>query len=75
VTPEQFDETLRQFLRREPFEPFVVERLDGTVVEVKIPKLAFGGGVAGFISEEDGIVSFDHDQVRTIRPANQKAAS
>jgi hypothetical protein len=75
MTPEQFDETLRQFLRREPFEPFVVERLDGTLVEVKIPKLAFGGGVAGFITEEDGIVNFHYDDVRTIRLANQKAAS
>jgi hypothetical protein len=74
MTPEQFDETLRQYIRRTPFEPFVVEKLDGTVVEIKAPQLAFGGGVAGLITEEDELVNFHYDDVRSIRFANHKAA-
>ncbi len=29
---QQFEDTLRQFLRREPFQPFVVELLDGRMI-------------------------------------------
>ena len=69
MTPETFDQTLRQFIKRKPFEPFVVELKDGRVFTFQQPWLSFGGGVAGFLSEEDGLVDFGYTDVLAIRAA------
>jgi hypothetical protein len=74
MTPEQFDQTLRQFIRREPFQPFVVELIDGRRFEFERPEVGFGGGTAGFISDTDGLVGFSFDQVREVRLLTHEAA-
>jgi hypothetical protein len=69
---QQFEDTLRQFLRREPFQPFVVELLDGGIVEVDHPRIAFGGGAASYLTQEHDLVEFACEDVRAIRlPAHE----
>lgn len=70
MTAEQFDQTLREYVRREPFQPFIVELDDGLVVEIDRPAVAFAGGVAGFLSDTHGLVGFSYDQVRRFAPGN-----
>ncbi len=40
---ELFQQTLRSFLQREPFLPFVVELRDGRKIAVDEPTVAFAG--------------------------------
>jgi hypothetical protein len=47
---ERFEQVLRQYLRREPFQPFVVELLDGRVVMINDPRVVMGGGAASFFT-------------------------
>jgi hypothetical protein len=75
MKPEQFENTLRQFLRREPFEPFVVELLDGRIIEVTRPGVVMGGGGASFFTPDYNLVEFSCEQVRAIRQAVSGAAS
>jgi hypothetical protein len=63
MTPELFDQTLRERTVREPFRPFVVELKDGTRIQVRHPAVAFGGGAAGFIDEEGALVGFSWREV------------
>jgi hypothetical protein len=72
---EQFERTLRQSLRREPFEPFIVELIDGRVIRFDRPKLALGGGGASFLTPNYELVEFACEEVRAIYPAVQGAAS
>ncbi len=72
---EQFEDTLRTFLRREPFEPFVVELVDGRTVEVDEPGVAFAGGAASFLTPAYELIEFTFDDVREIRHAKHGAAS
>jgi hypothetical protein len=65
---EQFEETLRQLLRREPFQPFVVEMVDGRVLAVD-QKVVFGGGAASFITPSYELVEFACEDVKELRPA------
>ncbi len=66
---EEFEETLRELLRREPFQPFVVELVDGRVIAVDEPKLAFCGGAASFFTPSYDLVEFACEEVQAIRPA------
>jgi hypothetical protein len=66
MTAEEFDQTMRSFVKRRPFFPFVVELLNGERIVVPFPEVGFGGGVAGFRSDEDGLVDFAHHEVRSI---------
>jgi hypothetical protein len=50
MTEEEFDQTLRSFVKRRPFLPFVVELLDGQRIVIRNRHVAFGGGAAGFLS-------------------------
>jgi hypothetical protein len=75
MTPEQFDQTLRQFKHREPFEPFVVELLDGRAIEIVRPNIAFNEGFASFFTPDSELVNFACEEVREIRPAAQGVAS
>jgi hypothetical protein len=65
---EQFEETLLQLIRRRPFEPFVVELLDGRVIEITSPKVVGGGG-ATFIRDDFDLVDVVCEEVRAIRAA------
>jgi hypothetical protein len=70
-----FDSTILRLLRQEPFHPFVVELNDGRLIEITHPRIAVGGGGAGFISPEGELVDFNCEDVRTIRPLVPGAAS
>jgi hypothetical protein len=64
IDPNQFDETLRRTLNREPFAPFWVQLDDGQKIRIRQPVLAYGDGGASFIDPDDGaLVSFYHDHV------------
>lgn len=61
LDPNEFDETLRQWLRKDTFVPFVVELDDGQRIVIRQPVLAFGGGWASFIDADDGaLVGFSY---------------
>jgi hypothetical protein len=64
---EQFEETLRKLLRREPFQPFVVELLDGRVLTVNQPQVVFGGGSATYFTPNYDLVEFACEDVQAIR--------
>ena len=72
---EPFEQTLLQFIRRRPFEPFVVELLDGRVIEIPAPKVIVGGGGATFVGDDFDLVDFVCEEVRAIRPAVPGATS
>jgi undecaprenyl-diphosphatase len=71
MNAEQFEQTLRQFLRREPFQPFVVELIDGRVIPIEDPKVVIGGGAAAFLTP-DALVEFVCEDVQAIRPVVKK---
>jgi len=66
MSEEQFTNTLRELTQRKPFIPFVVEMLDGRRLIIDQPAVGFGGGVAGFISDEEGFVDFSCGEVRAM---------
>lgn len=67
MNQQEFEAGLRKHLHREPFEPFVVELLDGRLVEVTQRSLAFGGGAATYGTATGDLVFFDCEEVREIR--------
>jgi hypothetical protein len=67
MTAEQFETTILSLLRHEPFEPFVVEMRDGRLIEIERPKLAVGGGGAGFLTPQFDLVEFECEDVLEIR--------
>jgi hypothetical protein len=69
MTVHEFDDTMRQFVKHQPFFPFVVELNDGAQILIDHPRVAFGGGGAGFISSNDELIDFRCEQVRAIRVA------
>lgn len=74
MTAEQLESTLRQFLRQEPFRPFVVELYDGNRIEINRPGLAIGGGGASFLSPDWELVEFNCEEVRDVRQVVEGAA-
>ena len=64
MSEEQFTNSLREFIHRKPFLPFLVELMDGQRIIVDYPSVAFSGGAAGFLSEDDGLIDFSCDRVR-----------
>lgn len=70
-----FFNTLRQFTRREPFVPFIVELLDGRRIDVDYPSVAFSGGAAGFINNKGILERFACEEVRSILLATAGAHS
>src|SRR5581483_6010752 len=68
MTEQEFDNTVRELTRRRPFVPFIVELHDGDKIMVTTTAVGFGGGVAGFISETDGLVGFSARDVRAFLP-------
>lgn len=72
---EQFEKTLRQFIRHDPFQPFVVELLDGRLIEIDHPGVAFGGGAASYLNEQYDLIEFACENVRTIRQVAHETPS
>jgi hypothetical protein len=75
MSADQFEQTLLPFLRRRPFEPFVVELLDGRVIEIPAPTVVVGGGAATFISPDFEHTDFYSKEVRAIRPAGTEKSA
>ena len=76
IDPIQFDETLRQLIKKETFVPFYVEMDDGQRIWFRQPALVFGGGRAGFIDPEDGaLVSFEHEHVVGFHKVGQEVGA
>jgi len=73
MTAEQFEQTLLQFIRRQPFEPFVVELLDGRLIEIASPKMAVGGGGASILTEDFNLVEFTCKEVREMRSRRSRS--
>ncbi len=68
---QRFEDLLRQFKRREPFQPFVVELLDGSEIRIEEARLAFNGGAAVYLppGPDLEIIPFECEGVRDIREA------
>jgi len=75
MNQQEFEELLRFFLRREPFQPFVVELLDGRMIEVDQPRVGFNGGAAGYVNASEELVFFECEEVRAIRALAHELAS
>ncbi len=75
MSKDEFHTSLRQFLGRQPFAPFVVELRDGRRLVIKQPPVVFSDGVASFIDPADGaLVDFRHGEVQTFGILEQGAA-
>jgi len=74
MTEELFEATLRKYLRRKPFFPFLVELLDGRIIIVERPSLAMGGGAATILTEDE-MIEFACEEVRDIRPVPAETVS
>lgn len=66
MTPETFEQELGKVLRRDPFEPFIVELLSGRQITIDRPAVPVHNGGAGFLSDDEGLVDFDAAEVRRI---------
>jgi len=73
---DRFEDLLRHFKRREPFEPFVVELLDGRVIRIEEGSVAFNAGAAVYLTPgpEMDVVTFECEGVRDIREATPQGA-
>lgn len=71
----QFEDTLLQFIRREPFEPFVVEKLDGTVIHVEYCGVVYNAGGATYVTKDFDFIEFTCEDTRAMRAAVGETAS
>jgi hypothetical protein len=67
MTEEEFDQTLRSFVKRRPFFPFEVELLDGRRIVIANRHVAFGEGAACILSRKKGFVNFTNEEVRSFK--------
>jgi hypothetical protein len=74
MSPTEFDDTLRKFMRARPFMPFVVELLDGRQLVFAEPTVAFDNGGAISLSQSR-LDIFECEDVRAIRPTPQGATA
>jgi hypothetical protein len=74
MTTEQFEQTMSTFLRREPFEPFVVRTDHDLLILIANPKaVALAAGGAGYISPER-IYFIESADVLEIRSMKEQIA-
>ncbi len=73
---ESFHKSLRAFVRRAPFQPFVVELSSGSRFSVQYPEaLAFDGGVAVYLDPDDSPTLFDHTSVTQLIRTSESHSS
>ena len=69
MTPEQFEQTLRLLLSHTPYQPITVVLQGGTRFQIDDPRyVARAGGVAAYISADQKLVFFDHEDVAEFIP-------
>jgi hypothetical protein len=67
MVSETFEQSLRGFCERAPFQPFTVELASGARVTVDHPEaLVFRAGLAVFISPQGKPTLFDHESVSRL---------
>lgn len=71
----RFESLLGEFTHRKPFVPFVIELNDGRSYRLDAPEVAFHEDGCGFISEQDGLVILERQEVRDIRAVEREMAS
>ena len=65
---EEVEDTLRRFLRQEPFQPFVVELADGRRLEIDERCMVMNGGGATWWTPDYLFEEFWFRDVLDIRP-------
>lgn len=77
MVAESFAKSLQGFHRRRPFNPFIVDLLNGDRLKIDHPEaLAFRGvGVAIFISPDGGFKLLDHESVCSLSDISPQDAS
>ena len=73
MSPEDVESTLIRLLRREPFQPFVIDLADGRRLEIDDRCLAMNGGGATFLTPDYLVEEFWFADVRDIRPTTLEA--
>jgi len=76
MQPKAFADTLRSFVRKTPFQPFVIEMAEGRQAVIRRPdKLAFSeGGGASYLTAEE-LYLIDCENVIQIRPLEAQKTS
>jgi hypothetical protein len=76
MEPENFERSLRTFVRRRPFGSFTIHFVDGDALTVDHPEaLVLRGGVAVYISAAGEPTLFDHRSVsRLTNPMDAASA-
>ena len=67
MSREDVESTLLEFLRQEPFQPFVIDLADGRRLEIDDRCLAMNGGGATFLTPDYLVEEFWFNEVREIR--------
>jgi hypothetical protein len=73
VPPDQFIQQLRSFLYKRPFEPFVVELIEGDPVLIEDPEGVAIGGTSAAYGTPFELYFLEHHNVRAVRPAAREA--
>jgi hypothetical protein len=74
MTSDQFETTMREYLRRNPFEPFVVRTDSNQLIIIDKPQaVALAAGGAGYLGAEQ-IHFIESSNVLEIRALNTQAA-
>lgn len=72
---DNFDRSLRAFVRRRPFESFVIRFVDGLSITVDHPEaVVTRAGVAMYFDPEGQPTLFDHRSVSVLTSVNQAAS-
>jgi hypothetical protein len=66
MTPELFEQTLRDHKYRKSFLPLVVTLTNGRRIIIDQPGIVFDGNGAGFLSDEDGLIDFSREEVKRM---------
>src|SRR5262249_14146026 len=76
MTQEAFEQTLRELMRRRPFQPFIVELVSGDRFEVDAPEsVAWNGGTAGYLRPSGEPILFHCKDVSQIITQTAEATS
>lgn len=76
MTPEQFEQKLRELLQQKPYKPVRVVLLGGDVFEIDDPQyVARDGGAAGYIDAQQEVHLFDYRDVEEFTVASSGVAT
>ena len=71
---QDFQRTIEEYVRREPFHPFTIELSTGEQIVVRDPKsLMCQGGAAAYVPADGDLTLFDYHAVREVEIAGQSS--